>query len=314
MLDLKNKKILVTGGSGFMGSHVLRTLEKRGVPNEHIFAPSSEECDLRKWDDCVNAVKGKEIVFDCAANPGDLLMRGKIPGELFYENLMMGAQLLEAGRQAGVQKTITIGSITEYPESAPVPFREDTLWNGLPVPTSIPYGLSKRIVALQGELYRRQTGFNSIHVILTNSYGPGEKFSSGYMIPSLIQKIMNAKKRGEKEIEVWGTGQATRDLIYIEDATEGIMLAAELYDDGMPLNIGSGAGISIQDLVTLLCSIIGFEGTARWDTTKPEGELKRVLDVSRALDLIGFQTKTPLEEGLEKTVDWHIKQPSVTEV
>ena len=309
MLDLKNKKILVLGGSGFMGSHVIRTLEKHGVPKESIFAPSSKECDLRKLDDCVKAVKGKEIVFDCAARPGDLSLRGKIPGELFYDNLLMGIELLEAARREGAQKVITVGSIMEYPEGASVPFREDTLWNGLPLKTSIPYGLSKRIVALQGELYRRQTGFNSIHVIFTNSYGPGEKFSSGYMIPSLIQKIMNAKKRGEKKIDVWGTGRATRDLIYVEDTTEGIVRAAESYDETLPLNIGSGVEISVQELVTLLCSLIGFEGTTRFDTTKPEGELKRFLDVNRARDLIGFQAKTTLREGLKKTIDWHNEYP-----
>ncbi len=300
--------MLVTGGNGFMGSHVIQALEKRGVPKEHIFAPSSEECDLRTWDDCVKAVKGKEIVFDCAAKPGDLLVRGKIPGEIFYENFMIGAQLLEAARRAGVQKIITIGSATEYPEGAPVPLREDTLWNGLPSETSIPYGLPKRIVALQGELYRRQSGFNAIHLILTNSYGPGEKFESGDMVPSLIQKIMDAKRRGEKEIEAWGTGRATRDLIYVEDATEGIMLAAELYDEAISLNIGSGAEISVKDLITLLCSLIGFEGVVRWDTTKPEGELKRFLDISRGLRLIGFQTKTPLEQGLKKTIEWHAER------
>lgn len=310
MLDLKNKKILVAGGGGFMGSHVLQALEKRGIPKENIFAPSSKECDLRKWNDCVNAVKGREIVFDCAANPKDLLTREKIPGEIFYENLIMGVQLLEAAWRAGVEKTITIGSATEYPEGAPAPLREDTVWNGLPSPTSIPYGLSKRIVALQGELYRRQTGFNSIHLILTNSYGPGEKFESGYMIPSLIQKIMNAKQRGEKEVEVWGTGRALRDVMFVEDVAEGIVRAAELYDEAMPLNIGSGAGISVKELVELLSRIIGFEGTARWDATKPEGELKRFLDISRAERLIGFQTKTPLEEGLKKTIEWHTKQTS----
>src|SRR3989344_3184719 len=300
MLDLKNKKILVAGGGGFMGSHVIETLEKRGVPKEHIFAPDSAECDLRKPDDCASAVKGKEIVFDCAAVPGDLLVRGKIPGELFYENLVMGIQFLEAAWRAGVQKIITIGSATEYPDGAPVPLREDTLWNGLPSETSIPYGLSKRIVGLQGELYRRQTGFNSIHLILTNSYGPGEKFERGYMVPSLIQKIMNAKKSGEKEIEVWGTGRATRDLMYVEDAAEGIVRAAELYDEAMPLNIGSGVGISIKEIVTVLCSLIGFEGTVRWDTTKPEGELKRFLDIARASQLIGFQAITAMPEQCPK--------------
>ncbi len=310
MLDLKNKRILVAGGSGFIGSHVIRALKKRGVPNQHIFAPSSKECDLRTWNDCLNAVKKREVVFDCAANPRDLLVRGKIPGELFYENLIMGVQLLEAARREGVQKVITIGSVTEYPEGAKAPLREETLWNGLPLETSIPYGLSKRIVALQGELYRRQSGFNSIHVILTNCYGPGEKFSSGYMITSLIQKIMNAKNRGEKEIEAWGTGRATRDLIYVEDATEGIVRAAESYDEAMPLNIASGVGISVKDLITLLSRLIGFEGTVRFDTTKPEGELKRFLDVSRALDLIGFQAETALEQGLKKTVDWHNEHAS----
>ncbi|MBI2476183.1 MAG: NAD-dependent epimerase/dehydratase family protein [Candidatus Taylorbacteria bacterium] len=310
MLDLKNKRILVLGGGGFIGSHLVQTLKKRGVPNERIFAPSSKECNLLIWNDCLKATKGIEVVFDCAANTGDLLIRGKIPGELFYENLMMGIQLLEAARRAGAQKVVTVGSVIEYPKDARVPLREDALWNGLPLETSIPYGLSKRIVALQGELYRRQTGFNSIHVILTNSYGPGEKFSSGYMIPSLIQKIMKAKKGGQKEIEAWGTGRATRDLIYVEDATEGIVRAAESYDEAMPLNIGSGAGISIKALVALLSSLIGFEGTVRWDTTKPEGELKRFLDVSRASHLIGFQAKTALRQGLKKTVDWHKKHSS----
>ncbi|MBI4085842.1 MAG: NAD-dependent epimerase/dehydratase family protein [Candidatus Liptonbacteria bacterium] len=314
MLDLKNKKILVAGGSGFMGSHVVAALKSRGVSDEKIVAPNSAECDLRVFADCQKAVKGIDVVFDCAAVPGDILMREKIPGQLFYENLLMGIQLLEAARQEGVGKAVVIGSATEYPADAPTPLNEESLWNGLPSSGNIPYGMSKRIVGIQGAMYRRESGFNAIHLLLTNSYGPGEKFESGYMVPSLIQKIMNAKARGEQEIEVWGTGQALRDLMYVEDAAEGIVRAAERYDDAAPLNIGSGAGISVKDLVMLLSKLIGFEGTIRWDTTKPEGDLKRLLDVSRAERTIGFKTKTPLEEGLKKTIEWHREQSSVTQV
>ncbi len=308
MINLINKRILVTGGNGFIGSHIIRILKKRGVPDKNILAPTSKDFDLRIWNDCQKVVKGREIIFDCAAKPGDLLARKEVPGTIFYENLMMGVQLLEAARQEEVQKVITIGSIIEYPEDAELPLQEDTLWRGLPVETSIPYGLSKRIVALQGKLFRQQMGFNSIHLILTNCYGPSEKFSSGYMIPSLIKKIMNAKKLGEKEIIVWGTGRATRDLIYVEDATEGVVRAAESYNESLPLNIGSGTETPIKDLVRLLCSIIGFQGDVRWDATKPEGELRRYINVTRAKKVIGLKASTTLKQGLKKTVNWHIAQ------
>ena len=310
MIDLKNKKILVAGGNGFIGSHVCAALEKRGVLRERIVIPLPETHDLRVWEKCAGAVKGIDIVFDCAAVPGDILLRAKIPGQLFYENLIMGVHLVEAAFQEGVQKIITIGSATEYPESAPTPLKEIDLWNGLPSPGNIPYGLSKRIAALQGEMYRRQSGFHAIHVLLTNAYGPGERYESGYMVPSLIQKFLGAKERGEKEVEVWGTGNAVRDLIFADDAAEGILRAAEDYDDVSPLNLASGTGISIKELAELLSSIAGFDGTVRWNTDKPEGDLKRLLDVTRAEQLIGFKAKTPLEEGLKKTIAWHNAQSS----
>ena len=306
MMDLRNKKIVVAGGTGFIGSHVISALMRRGVVREQIFVPRSKECDLRLWEHAVRAVKGADIVFDCAAVPGDIVRRAEIPGTLFYENLVMGLHLVEAAFREGVAKIITIGSATEYPAEASAPLKEDDIWGGLPALGNIPYGLSKRVVALQGELYRREAGFSAIHLLLTNAYGPGERFESGYMVPSLIQKILNAKQNHDREIEVWGTGNAIRDLIFVEDAVEGILLAAERYDEAAPLNIASGTGISIRELVTLLAALSGFEGTIRWNADKPEGDLRRFLDTGRATQFLGFETKTPLREGLKQTIEWHL--------
>ena len=308
MYDLKNKRILIAGGSGFIGSHLISALQKRGVPKENIFAPRSKECNFIVREDCAKAVKDVDVVFDCAAVPGDILLREKIPGKLFYEILVMGINLLDVARQGTVEKIVTIGSATEYPDTATAPFKEEYLWDGLPSLGNIPYGLSRRVVEMQGEMYRRESGFNSIHVILTNTYGPGERFESGYMIPSLMNKILGAKTREEKDVEAWGTGRAIRDLVFVEDAIEGILLAAELYDEALPLNIGSGVGISIKEIVTLLCDLASFKGAVRWDANKPEGALMRILDTSRASKLIGFKTKTTLEKGFKETIDWHISQ------
>ena len=305
MVRLKEKRIFVAGGNGFMGSHLIAALHKRGVPKDHIIAPRSNECDFRVWDECARALKGAEVVFDCAAIAGDLLTRTKIPGEIFYDNLVMGIHILEAARQAGAEKVVTVGSVSEYPDTAPLPLKEDDLWAGLPASTNIPYGLSKRIVAIQGEMYRKQSGFNAVHLLLANSYGPGEKYESGYMLPSLIKKILDAKKANAPRVEVWGTGDQTRDLIFVDDAVEGILLAAEKYEEKGPLNLATGAGIRIKDLIALLCSIIGFEGKIKWDTTKPEGTLQRTVNIDKAKRTIGFEAKTPLEEGLRQTMGWH---------
>ena len=305
MIDLKSKKILVTGGSGFLGTHVVGGLRKRGVPKENIFIPRSKDFDLRRWENCVQVVKGQQILFDLAAFTGDLLRRLKISGELFYDNLIMGIQLIEAARKAGVEKIITIGSAAAYPENAPTPLKEDDLWMGPQSFINISYGLAKKILLAQGQAYRHQYGFNVIHLMPTNAYGPGEKIESGYLMPMLIHKIIEARRNNLPSIEVWGTGEPIRDFLYVDDCVEGIMLAAELYNEANPVNLGTGVGISIKELVATICRLVGFAGKVNWDTSKPNGQMHRVMDTHRAKEKFGFEAKTSLEDGLKKTIEWH---------
>lgn len=308
MIDLKSKKILVTGGAGFLGAHVVRGLLKRGVPEKNIFIPRSKDFDLRKWSDCEKVVLNQDIVFDLAAVTGDILSRQKIPGQIFYDNLIMGVQLMEASRRAGVTKVITVGSAIEYPENAPPPLKEDDLWSGPNSLINIPSGLPKKMLLVQGQAYRAQYGFDVIHLILTNTFGPYERVESGYLMPSLIQRFVNAQKENQPFVEVWGTGEAIRDFLYVNDAVEGIILAAELYDEKYPVNLGTGIGTSIKDLVKLLCRLTNYQGEIRWDATKPNSQLYRALEVSRAWDRFGFKAKTSLEEGLRLTIEWHKNQ------
>jgi len=310
MINLADKQILVTGGAGFLGSFVVEKLLARGVPKKNIAISRSKDFDLRKLEDCNKAVKGKNVVIHLAANVGGIGYNREKPGELLYDNAVMGIQMIEASRQAGIEKFVSIGTICAYPKFTPVPFKEENLWDGYPEETNAPYGLAKKMMLVQAQAYRAQYGFNAIHLLPVNMYGPRDKFDiqKGHVIPSLIIKIDRAKKEGRNYIEVWGTGKATREFLYVEDAAEGIVLAAEKYDKPEPVNLGSGIEISIKDLVELIARLMDFRGEIRWDTSKPDGQPRRQLDVSRAEKEFGFRAKTPFAEGLRKMIDWYDKE------
>lgn len=312
-MDLKNQKILVTGGAGFLGSHLVDNLvKKRGVPEKNICAPRSADFDFRKLENCQKAVQGQDLVIHLAAKVGGIGFNQQKPGELFYDNLIMGAQLMEAARQAGVKKFVAIGTICAYPKFTPVPFNENDLWNGYPEETNAPYGLAKKVLLVQAQAYRQQYGFNAIYLLPVNLYGPRDEFGEerSHVIPALIKKVADAKKESKDYIDVWGTGKATREFLYAEDAAEGIALAAEKYDKPEPVNLGSGMEISIKELVNLVCRLMDFKGEIRWDSSKPDGQPRRSLDVSRAEKEFGFRAKTSFEDGLKKTIDWYVSRES----
>lgn len=311
-MDLGTKKFLVTGGAGFLGSFVVQKLLERGASNENIFIPRSKDFDLRKIENCQKVVEGQDVIIHLAAKVGGIGFNRERPGELFYDNLMMGVQLMEAARLAGVQKFVGVATICAYPKFTPVPFKEDDLWSGYPEETNAPYGLAKKMLLVQAQAYRRQYGFNAVTLFPVNLYGPKDNFSpdSSHVIPALIKKIADAQKRGKNYIEVWGTGKATREFLYVEDAAEGIVLATEKYDKSEPVNLGSGTEISIKNLVELICRLMDFNGEIRWDATKPDGQPRRLLDVSRAEKEFRFRAKTDFEEGLRKTIEWYLKRES----
>jgi len=303
----EDKKILITGGAGFFGSQVIRQLAEKGVCNEDIIIPRSRKIDLRRWENCVNVVKDADILIHLAAKVGGIGFNQAYPAQLFYDNAIMGIQMIEAARQSDVEKCVIVGTICAYPKFTPVPFREDELWNGYPEETNAPYGLAKKMLLVQSQAYRQEYGFNSIYLLPVNLYGPGDNFNpeSSHVIPALIKKFTDAKQQGYPFVEVWGTGTASREFLYVEDAARGLILAAERYNKPEPVNLGSGMEITIRDLVVIISELTGYRGEIHWDTTKPDGQPKRCLDVSRAKTEFGFEARIPFREGLQRTIDWY---------
>jgi len=308
--NFTQKRIVVTGGRGFLGRHLLFRLAELGC--RHLAVADLPEYHMDRRPDILRMYRDTQpdIVIHLAARVGGIGFNQAAPATLFYENLMMGTQLLHEGWRQGVEKFVAIGTICAYPKFAPVPFREEDLWNGYPEETNAPYGLAKKMMLVQAQAYRQQYGFNAVFLLPVNLYGPGDNFDprSSHVIPALIKKCVEARLREEEEIVVWGTGEATREFLYVEDAAEAIVLAAEKYDKGDPVNIGAGFEISIRDLVELVSELTGFSGRIAWDTSRPDGQPRRMLDTRRAFDEFGFRAKTDFREGLRKTIDWYVKQ------
>ncbi len=308
-MRLTNKKILVTGGAGFLGSFVVKELLKKNVSKKNITIPLHKDYDLRDWSTAQRLVKGHDIVIHMAAKVGGIGLNREKPGELFYDNALMGIHLIEAARQAGVEKFVNVGTICSYPKFTPVPFQEKNLWDGYPEETNAPYGLAKKMHIVQAQAYAQQYGFNAINLLQVNLYGPGDHFDTNrsHVIPALIKKIADAKKHNEASITVWGTGKATREFLYVEDAARGIIMATERYDKQDPVNLGSGVEISIKNLVKIIAKLMDYQGKIIWDTTKPDGQPRRQLDVSKAKKEFAFEAKIDFETGLKNTIAYYLQ-------
>lgn len=306
----KDKTIMVTGGAGFLGSHVVERLRDAGCRN--VLVPRSRQYDLRNPQTAMELIKETrpDLIIHLAAAVGGIEANRKNPGSFFYDNLTMGVHLMEAARIYDVKKFVACGTICSYPKFAPVPFREEDLWNGYPEETNAPYGLAKKMLLVQSQAYRQQYGFNSIFLLPVNLYGPRDNFDleTSHVIPALIRKCLEAKEQNKDHITVWGTGKATREFLYVEDAAEAILLAAEHYDGDQPVNIGTGEEISIQSLAELIAELTGYTGEIRWDPQKPDGQPRRCLDVRKAKEYFGFEAKVSLKEGLRKTIEWYVSQ------
>ena len=302
----KDNKFLLTGGAGFLGSFIVDKLIEKGVKKQDIRIPRSKNHDLRTWENCKEVVKDIDIVIHLAARVGGIGFNMKYPANLFYDNAMMGIQLLEASRLAGVKKFIGLGTVCSYPKFTPVPFKEDDLWNGFPEETNSPYGIAKKILLVQQQAYRAQYGFDSIYLIPVNLYGPRDHFDveDSHVIPALILKFSEAKRNNEGKVTVWGTGRVSREFLYVEDAAQAILDATENYNNPEPVNIGTSEEIMIKDLVDLIKDLVGYKGNIVWDSEKPDGQPKRKLDVSKAEQQFGFKSTINLEQGLQKTITW----------
>ncbi|MGC3999830.1 MAG: GDP-L-fucose synthase [Anaeromyxobacter sp.] len=305
-IDWSSERIVVTGGAGFLGSFLVDALRARGA--REIFAPRSKDYDLVQLD-AVRALyrdTKPSLVLHLAARVGGIGANRDNPGKFFYDNLMMGVQLMEAGRQVGLKKLVALGTICAYPKFCPVPFKEDDIWNGYPEETNAPYGLAKKMLLVQSQAYRQQYGFNSVVLFPVNLYGPRDNFDlhTSHVIPALIRKCVEARDRGDKQIVVWGTGAASREFLHARDAAEGIVAAAERYEKSDPVNLGAGFEIKIRDLVPMIARLCGFQGQIVWDHTKPDGQPRRMLDTSKAEQEFGWRARIGFEEGLRETIEW----------
>jgi len=306
-LSLETKKILVTGGAGFLGRQVIAQLLQAGANPDKITVPRSRDCDLRSLEQCQKAVDQQDVVVHLAAHVGGIGLNQEKPAELFYDNLMMGAQLIHAAYEAGVEKFVCVGTICAYPKFTPVPFKEDDLWNGYPEETNAPYGIAKKALLVQLQAYRQQYGFNGIYLLPVNLYGPEDNFDprSSHVIPALIHKVYEAQKQGQKQLPVWGDGSPTREFLYSEDAARGIVMGTQFYHKSEPVNLGTGYEISIRDLVELICELMAFDGEIVWETDKPNGQPRRCLDTERAKRVFGFTVQVDFKQGLKNTIEWY---------
>ncbi len=306
-LDLKNKRILVTGGAGFLGRQVVAQLLQAGADLNQIMIPRSKDYNLCTLEACQKVVQNQDIVIHLAAHVGGIGLNLVKPAELFYDNLMMGTQLIDSAYRAGVEKFVCVGTICAYPKFTPVPFKEDDLWEGYPEETNAPYGVAKKALLVQLQAYRQQYGFNGIYLLPVNLYGPEDNFDpkSSHVIPALIRKVYEAQKRGDKTLPVWGDGSPSREFLYSTDAARGIVMATQLYNEPDPVNLGTNQEVKIKDLVETICELMGFEGEIVWETDKPNGQPRRCLDTNRAKEKFGFVAEVGFKEGLKNTIDWY---------
>jgi GDP-L-fucose synthase len=302
----KGKEVVVTGGNGFLGKHLVVKIKKLGAK---VYVPGFPEYDLRKFDDCLKVAKKGQIIIHLAANVGGIGYNREFPGDLFDDNILMGTNMMMAARIAKVKKYVAMGTVCAYPKFTPVPFKEKDLWMGYPEETNAPYGLAKKMQLVQAQAYRQQYGFNAIFLLPVNLYGPGDNFdpASSHVIPALIRKFVEAKNKMKKEVVLWGSGKASREFLYVEDAAEAIVLATEKFNKSEPVNLGTGFEITIKDLAMLIKKLVGYKGGISWDKTKPDGQPRRMLDVSRAKEEFGFVAATDFEAGLKNTIVWYLE-------